>query len=256
MSARELDQFYTKANVVADVLAYINLSFYGTVIEPSFGDGAFVKQIDHPNLLYIDIDSPDPSHRADFLTYAPTTTGRVLVIGNPPFGKNSSLAVKFFNHAATFADTIGFIVPRTFQKNTIKNRLDLNFHLVIETVLPVDSFIFKGEDYAVPCVWQVWDKQNNPRPKVLKRLQCDAFTFVNREDDPDIAIRRVGVNAGRIFDTAVNSRSKQSHHFLKLSENNLKKMRTLGLETCETKFMTAANPSLGKSDIIELWSLE
>ena len=251
MSARSLNQFYTKDSIVRKVLKTINLNNYKTVIEPSYGSGAFVQQIEHDNLLYVDIDSLDPDHRADFLTYNPETNGRVLVLGNPPFGKNSSLAVKFFNHASTFADTIAFILPRTFQKNSIKNRLNLNFHLVQEEVLPTNSFIFKGEDYAVPCVWQIWEKQDTPRTKVLKRLRCDAFSFVSREDNPDIAIRRVGVNAGRIFTTDLDTRSKQSHHFLKLSDDNLRRIRTLGLETCETKFMTAGNPSLGKSDLIQ-----
>ena len=38
----------------------------------------------------------------NFFDYKPDSVGNILTIGNPPFGKNSSLAVKFFNHAAQF----------------------------------------------------------------------------------------------------------------------------------------------------------
>jgi len=132
--------------------------------------------------------------------------------------------------------------------------LHLQFHLSFEIVLPKNSFTFEGKDYAVPTVWQIWKKQDTPRTKVLKRLRCDAFEFVKRNENPNIAIRRVGVNAGRIFDTDVETRSKQSHHFLKISQENLRRIRTLDLEHCDSKYMTAGIQSLGKSDIVDLWS--
>ena len=58
-----------------------------------------------------------------------------LTIGNPPFGKNSSLAISFFNKAAEFSDIIAFILPQTFSKDSVKNRLNLSFFLIMEVIL-------------------------------------------------------------------------------------------------------------------------
>ena len=52
-------------------------------------------------------------------------------LGNPPFGKNCSLAIKFFNKAAEFADLIAFIIPRTFKRISIQNKLNLNFSFIL-----------------------------------------------------------------------------------------------------------------------------
>ena len=252
MSARKFDQFYTKESVVRTVLGTVNLNFFQTIIEPSSGDGSFVKLlVQHPNLLYVDIDSPDPAHRFDFLLYNPSTTGNVLVVGNVPFGRRCSLAVKFFNHAAIMADTIAFIVPKTFQKNSIQNRLDMRFHLVVEHVLPLNSFLLEGEEYNVATVWQIWEKRLQPRQKIEKLPMVEDFKFCKRGDTPDIAIRRVGVLAGRIFETSLETRSEESHLFLKVSKNNLEKLRTLNLESCEEKYQTVSNPCISKNDILK-----
>ena len=37
----------------------------------------------------------------------------------PPFGKVSSLAIRFFNKCAQFSDVIAFIIPRTFNKVSV-----------------------------------------------------------------------------------------------------------------------------------------
>ena len=40
----------------------------------------------------------------------------ILIVGNPPYGKNCSTAINFFNHAVTISDFIAFIIPKTFRK--------------------------------------------------------------------------------------------------------------------------------------------
>ena len=52
---------------------------------------------------------------------------KYLVIGNPPFGKISSLAVKFFNKSAEYADVIAFIVPRTLKEYLYKKQVEYEF---------------------------------------------------------------------------------------------------------------------------------
>ena len=66
----------------------------------------------------------------NYFDYVPNKTKRYLVVGNPPFGKISSIAIKFFNKSAEYADCIAFIIPRTFKRVSVQNKLNLNFHLM------------------------------------------------------------------------------------------------------------------------------
>lgn len=107
---RELDQFFTKPQVASECFGHLSASIttidaFDHIVEPSFGNGAFVDVIpaEHKHkLLCMDIDAKD-ALRHDFLAYDfSALSNNCLTIGNPPFGKNSSLAVKFFNIAARF----------------------------------------------------------------------------------------------------------------------------------------------------------
>jgi len=152
LRARELDQFFTSPAVAALCVSHFQTSLsqrlatslveFDVVLEPSFGEGSFVdailsQSVPRTNLLFIDIDARDEAHRGDFLAFnvpenATHCKTRVIpgikqhwaVVGNPPFGKNSSLAISFFNHAAKFADVIAFVVPRTFCKMSVHDKLD------------------------------------------------------------------------------------------------------------------------------------
>ena len=115
-----LDKFYTKP-VVAERLFCLVKEYTTnpqTFLEPSAGNGVFLGLLTSlsDNVIAFDI-SPDASGitQADFLSQ---DVGKVdVVIGNPPFGKNSSLAVKFFNKCAEWQpEVIAFVLPRTFKK--------------------------------------------------------------------------------------------------------------------------------------------
>ncbi len=120
--SRIFDKFYTKQKVVKSCLVEVNkLPYdYDCVIEPSAGDGAFFKNIQHANKIGIDID---PQHdgiiRGDWLNYNICGDHKcVLVIGNPPFGQYQKLSSKFISHAISFRNvqTIAFILPDVYRK--------------------------------------------------------------------------------------------------------------------------------------------
>ena len=168
---QKLDKFYTVPLVVDTCIDRLLTHFnkhkwdtWGTVIEPSAGNGSFLRKIDHRHLIPLDISPEHPDIvQQDFLVYEPPSDlnggvgGPVLVIGNPPFGKGSSLAVKFFNHASTFAQTIAFIVPRTFRRTSVQNRLDLSFRLVFDEDISVKPCGF-SPPMGVKCCFQIWEK--------------------------------------------------------------------------------------------------
>lgn len=257
-NARELDQFYTAPDIAKTCIDFArkrlsHLNFQ-SFVEPSAGAGAFSNEIGQ-SCIAIDLDPKCAGAiQADFLKWQPASTeGAQLVIGNPPFGKNASLAVRFFNHAAGFADAIAFIVPLSFRKASVQKRLDRNFHLVETLQLPEEAFIFEGKSYAVPCEFQVWERREEARV-VEKPVRKHAdFEFCSREE-ADFAVQRIGANAGRIKD-AVDAGSNSSHFFIRstaAAENLRAHFEQIDFD--EVRFHTAGVPSISKAEIVALYA--
>ena len=257
----ELDKFYTKAATVDRCLVslskYTNISLW---VEPSAGNGAFLHKLP-VNRLGIDLEPNAPDIlQQDFFTFNTKqrdVTGPVAVVGNPPFGRSSNLAIAFFNHAATFATVIAFIVPRTFKKQSVINKLNLNWELVHEETIPANSFYLvdgfdNSTDYNVPCVWQIWEKTAKPRVKVILPTTHKDFQFVSKTY-ADFAIRRVGGLAGKCF-TEFDDYSESSNYFLKGSETTYKKLDSLYSLFKDTARNVAGNPSLSKAELIDIYT--
>jgi hypothetical protein len=210
-----LDQFYTKPEVAKKCLETLNLSDYDVIIEPSAGKGDFLKSAQHKNKYGYDLDPKlDGIERCDFLTkdLSFIENKKVLFFGNPPFGRNSKIALKFIKKCCQYADTIAFILPKGFKKRSMIDKIPLNFNITMIKDLDENLFTFEGEDFMVPCVWVVMKKSEIFREKEIK-LKPKNFSFTTKEN-ANLAIRRVGVNAGNVF-TDVNV-SESSHYFLKV----------------------------------------
>ena len=141
----------------------------------------------------------------------------ILVCGNPPFGQQNTLAIEFFNEAAKFCNTIAFILPLSFKKDSVQNRLNLNFHLEKEIILGNCEFLLKNEDIIkVPSVFQVWQNKNNQRAPIKLKTTTKLFDFVDKAQ-ADFRIQRVGGNAGKAsFDL---TKSASSNYFIKNNSN-------------------------------------
>lgn len=217
------DKFYTRPQVALWCLEQIpdGLDSYDTTIEPSAGSGAFSDHV--PGCLAFDVyPESDGVIEQDWFTYSRTRNDndRVLVFGNPPFGQQNSLAVKFINHAAQFADTIAFVLPRSFKKPSVQNRLHPNFHLALELDLPKNSFTLNGEAYDVPCVFQVWEYRAHALRAKHVSTTPEGFTYVKRSGNnptPHISIQRIGGNAGKAS-VDWQAKSESSHYFIALNE--------------------------------------
>lgn len=257
MEARDLDQFYTSPSLASDLFfktrqLYPALLQSHTLLEPSAGTGAF-SDLFNGNFVALDIDPKKPYMlKADFLSWQPDLTKRYVVIGNPPFGKNASLAIKFFNKAASFCDLIAFIVPRTFMKHSVQNKISLNMKLAYEEVIPNDSFIFNGATYSVPCCFQIWERSAQPR-QIYTPPDTDDFFFTTPAN-ADIAFQRIGVNAGKItYAPLAKDKNVNSHIFIKFKSQGIRQAFVIH-DFTKYKLMTAGNPSISKSEILEIWS--
>lgn len=210
----ELDKFYTKENIVDECLSYLNLSEYDCIIEPSAGSGAFSNKIDNIHAFDL-LPENENIVQADWLKLDKlqfSSFNKILVIGNPPFGISGSLAYSFIFESMKFADTVAFVLPKGFKKESMKNRIPFNFSLIEEIDLPKDSFTLEGNDYSVPCVFQIWQKTETLRTKVIHKNITKLFKFVKKEE-ADFRVQRVGGRAGKAF---LNIEvSSESNYFVK-----------------------------------------
>jgi len=236
-----IDKFYTKSIVVDMCLnfvkKYISVNENDLIIEPSAGNGSFIKGIKtlSNNFRFYDLE-PDNSEiiNQDYLLYnysnIKETFNKIHIIGNPPFGRQSSLAIKFIKKSCEFCDTISFILPKSFKKDSLKKTFPLNFHLIFEIDLPEKSFLVGGVEHNVPCIFQIWGKKEINRAETVK-LEPLNFIFVKKTENPDISFRRVGVNAG-VIDKKIDEKSVQSHYFIKFTNersitDNINKLSTI-----------------------------
>lgn len=253
------DQFYT-SNKTAQFCVEKFLDEYPTavnIIEPSAGDGAFVHFLCRfPNntteyFRAFDIEPKNirtsyviPIEKRDFLTYnfkdflcAPSNPD-VYFIGNPPFGRQSSLAKKFIKHITSYpkAKVIAFILPKSFKKSSMQKCFPLNWWKIREWGLDDNSFIIENKAHDVPCVFQIWEKKLSNREIPPKEAPRN-FNFTKKENNPDFSLRRVGVYAGKIDQNI--DKSTESHYFIKLNnsidkESFIKKYSTIQFETDNT----------------------
>jgi hypothetical protein len=244
-SKYEFDKFYTKEDISKYLISLVDTRRYKTIIEPSAGTGSFSNNIE--GCYAIDIaPEGDGIYLQDFFTLDYSNFRKpILVIGNPPFGRNGSLALNFIKYSSLFADTIAFILPKSFKKQSFYNKIPLNFWLYETVNLPDNSFIYKGEEKNIPCVFQIYEKSTELRQKVNK-TKTDLFSFTNKEK-ANISIRRVGVNAGRASKDL--NKSPTSHYFV-YKENPEDFIRLVNSIEWEHD-NTVGSRSISKGELIE-----
>jgi len=296
-SVREsgLDKFYTIPTIAKKCILKLGEKYDWTkwdlVIEPSAGSGSFLLQIPTKKCIGIDIS---PEHKdiikEDFLMYNPHTyiyqepykdkdiirqlninpqnLKNILVLGNPPFGKISSLAVKFFNHAAEWASVIAFIIPKTFRRVSIQNKLNKQFHLVYDDEIPLKPCSFTPP-MMVKCCFQIWEKKETCRDIVeltTKHKDWEFLSFgpldTNNQPTPpegaDFAIRAYGGKCGDIIKDNLNTLRPKSWHWIKANTSisitiSILIERFSSLDYSLSKD-TARQNSIGRSDLVKLYS--
>jgi hypothetical protein len=243
------DKFYTKNHVAVKLIELLDLSKYDCVIEPSAGNGSFSKNIKHDNLISLDIDPEDNSiTKMDWFDFQYLKKGKVLVIGNPPFGNQGSLAINFIKKCDELkVDTIAFILPKSFKKETFKNKIPEFYHLLKEVDLDDNSYTLLDNDYSVPSIFQIWERRSFIREKIILKTKSNLIRFVKKRDNPDYSFRRVGFYAGRV-DDEISDKSEQSHYFIK-SSPEIKDF----LKNYKWDHNNTAGPrSIAKSEIIKI----
>jgi hypothetical protein len=221
------DQYYTTSTVAGKCVAQI-LELYPESrdyvwVEPSAGNGAFLNQVPaNTSKIGIDIEPKTAGiQQCDFLEWTPPhdqETGKKLFFGNPPFGRQGSLAKAFIKHAAKYADIIAFILPRSFVKPSMSRAFPLDFHPVSSIEIERNAFQVNGDEYDVPCVFQIWEKRatNRVLPEPAKER---GFSYVKINEPFDIAFTRAGGRAGVCYKAGSKEFNVQCFYFIRLDRN-------------------------------------
>lgn len=255
-----IDKYYTKDTIVESCLKsiknYINITSDDLIIEPSAGNGSFIRGIKSlsNNFIFYDLEPENAEIiKQDYLLldYSELTNkfSNIHVIGNPPFGRQSSMAIKFIKKSYEFCNSISFILPKSFKKDSLKKAFPQSFHLVFEIDLPENSFLVNGNEHNVDTIFQIWEKKDSDR-EIIKKIEPNGFIFVKKNENPDISFRRVGVYAGKIDKDT--DKSIQSHYFIKFINNKTIDENLTNLKHIQFNHNNTVGPkSISKQELIK-----
>jgi len=219
------EQFYTPKELALQLVGEVENTIGPlrgrTVLEPAGGSGSFIEAVSEvgaSKLLSFDIEPLHPKiTKGSFLDQQINETN-VITISNPPFGRNNSLSIPFFNHAAGFSDAICFIVPRSWRKWSVTNRLDMNFKLALDIDLDIDYVDSEGELVStksrLATCFQVWIRTEKPRIPV--RIKNMGVVEKVSPADADVSLTVFGYGCGKLktkFEPVANT----TQLFLKLT---------------------------------------
>jgi predicted RNA methylase len=201
------EQYYTPeelaSSIVESVTDLVPDFRERTMIEPAGGTGAFIKAAELAGISDIISFDIEPLHErvqlGDFLLQDLKVTG-AITISNPPFGRNNALSIPFFNHAAKYSDLIVFIVPQSWRKWTVMNKLDRNFQLIKDVDLTVDYVDDQGvllhkKNGLRTCI-QYWQRSDQARAKI--GVKNNGFIEKCGPDEADVSLTIFGRGCGRV----------------------------------------------------------
>ena len=174
-SSAAKDQFFTPAVLAKHcwetfqkhVPSYHDYTF----IEPSAGDGSFMKVLPAGS-IGLDIEPrAAPIQKQDYLTWKPADLKKYIVFGNPPFGLRGHLALNFINHSYEFADYVCFILPQLFEsdgKGSPRKRVK-GYNLLHSELLTAMFYSPDQQEVKINGVFQIWSKlAQNPAYELTK----------------------------------------------------------------------------------------
>ena len=228
------EQFYTPTDLALRLATLVSDKVGGfsdkTVIEPAGGTGSFLqaaKALKANKLISFDIEpKAEGVLLADFLleTKGLEKISNAITISNPPFGRNNSLSIPFFNKAAQHSQYIAFVVPRSWRKWSVLNRLNRSFHLIHDEDLSIDYVDELGEmvwqKARLNTCFQIWERRAELRPAI--KVKDQGLLSKVKPEEADVALTVFGYGCGKVrtsFDRVPNS----TIMFLKLHDRRVLK---------------------------------
>lgn len=218
------EQYYTPQNIALQctkkMLKFVSNKNSMFWLEPAGGTGQFVEAmlangIKPDRIVSYDIE---PHHRLvkktkDFLKVnLQDLKGEsdcfdegertCVTLTNPPFGRANSLCVPFFNHCATVSKYIGFLIPKSWRKWSVQNKLHDNFHLIHDEEIEAD-FIYpasvdakKASKGKLATVFQIWEYRDEKRPKLT--VEDRGYITKTTPEEADVSLTVFGRGCGTV----------------------------------------------------------
>jgi hypothetical protein len=265
-SYKEKDQFFTPDSTAEycyikflEVLKlYKDYEKY-TYIEPSAGNGSFLKILPDDRRIGFDIE---PKHKEiikqDYLDWKPNENDnkKYVVIGNCPFGLRGQLALKFINNSSKFADYVCFILPQLFESDgkgsPMKRVVGLN--LIHSETLDTDFESPNKKLIKVNYIFQIWSKFHKNNSYDIKKFENEnikIYSLSNGDSPSTIRNKKMfykcdiyipstcfGKDNMRYYDTFDTLPRQKGYGivFLKDKEENLKKFKKI--DWCNVAFLS------------------
>lgn len=218
------EQYYTPTDLaealIAEVLVLVPDLANRTILEPAGGTGAFLKaaaKVGAQDFLSFDIEPKHAGVKKQNFLQASVISTNAVTISNPPFGRNNSLSIPFFNKAADHSEFICFIVPRSWRKWSVINRLDRRFHLVADHDIQIDYEDAAGHKLSVQnnlaTCFQIWQRKSRLRPKYTVADQ--GLVEKTTPAEADVALTIFGFGCGKVL-TDFERKPNTTKMFLKL----------------------------------------
>lgn len=204
-----LEQYYTPRHLALELTSVLFRELSDptakSYLEPAGGTGSFVDALIELGATDIRAVDTHPLHpkvaKGDFLITA-IAGSDMVTLSNPPFGRNNALSIPFFNRAADFSSHIAFLVPRSWRKWSVQNRLDTRFHLIHDQ----DVDLIYQDRYGRPLAkanelrtcFQIWEKRASLREKFV--VPDNGYLEKSSPENADIAIRVFGYGCGQVLE--------------------------------------------------------
>ena len=183
-------------------------------IEPSAGDGSFLKVLPNDRTIAMDIESTNPDIlEQDYLDWNPPLEnsifekngvkkfqvepnfakgGRYVVFGNPPFGLRGHLALRFINHSSDFAEYVCFILPQLFEsdgKGVPRKRVK-GFNLIHSEKLETNFYEPNKNELTINTIFQIWSKHHTNDEYNIQEFTTENMRVYSMSDGGTIASTR------------------------------------------------------------------
>ena len=193
-----------------------------TFIEPAGGTGAFIQaaiEVGITNIISFDIEPHHPKVKAGDFLLQKIDADEAITVTNPPFGRNNSLSIPFFNHSAKTSEYIVFVVPRSWRKWTVQNKLDRRFELIRDDDLTINYVDVDGvhgykKNNLRTCI-QYW-KRSTTSLRPIYAVEDMGIITKCKFDEADVSLTIFGYGCGTVK-TDFPRKPNTTQMFLKLN---------------------------------------
>ena len=174
-----------------------------------------------------------------------------IIIGNPPYGVGANLAIKVLNKSAEHTDDIRMVLPLSFRKDSVINKVCPELQLSQDEKLPDDTF-----PRSIRAVKQRWVRDGSLRPKIDLPTKHEDFQFLKWEqrEEADLFIGGAGQGPAGKVKTEGFLHYAPGHHLIKCNDEVKERLLSLAPEFRAEALTVCCLPGLAKSAIIKIYT--